>query len=157
MAFNDLALWLLVISLGIQTGAGLFETRVLVPLWACSPPQSVLAYLAVPIRADSGRRLWIFLTPLTGIISLLNLVAALLYAGPARTWWLFAAASALFVIIVTFAYFMPVLLRLPDAAKMPEAQLTRMVRLWVLLNWFRFAILVAAWFAGLKAFAIALA
>jgi hypothetical protein len=157
MAFNDLALWLLVISLGIQTGAGLFETRVLVPLWASSPPQSVLAYLAVTIRPDSGHRLWIFLTPLTGIISLLNLVAALLYAGPARTWWLFAASSALLVIIVTFAYFIPVLLRLPDAAKMPAAQLTRMVRLWVRLNWLRFAILVAAWLAGLKAFAIALA
>lgn len=156
MAFNSIALWLLVISLGIQTGAGLFETRVLVPLWACSPPQSVLAYLAVPIRPDSGRRLWIILTPLTGIISLLNLVAAFLYAGPARTWWLFAAGSALLVIIVTFAYFIPVLLRLPDAAKIPGAQLTRMVRLWVLLNWLRFMILVAAWLAGLKAFAIAL-
>ena len=72
MAFHDIALWLLVISLGIQTGAGLFETRVLVPLWASSPPQSVLAYLAVTIRPDSGHRLWIFLTPLTGIISLLK-------------------------------------------------------------------------------------
>ncbi len=157
MAFYDVALWLLVIALGIQTGAGLFETRVLVPLWASSPPQSVLAYVAVPIRADSGRRLWIILTPLTAIISLLNLVAAWLYAGPARAWWLFASASALFVIVVTFAYFVPVLLRLPDAAKMPEAQLTRMVRLWVRLNWCRFVILVAAWLAALKAFSIVLA
>jgi hypothetical protein len=129
MAFHDVALWLLVIALGIQTGAGLFETRVLVPLWASSPPQSVLAYLALPILPDSGHRLWIFLTPLTGIISLLNLIVAWLYTGPGRTWWLFAGASALFVIVVTFAYFIPVLLRLPDAAKMPEVQLTRMVRL----------------------------
>jgi hypothetical protein len=157
MAFNDVALWLLVISLGIQTGAGLFETRVLVPLWASSPPQSVLAYLAVTIRPDSGRRFWIILTPLTGIISLLNLAAAWLYAGPARPCWLFAAASALFVIVVTFAYFVPVLLRLPNAAKMPEDQLTRMVRLWVRLNWCRFVILAAAWLAALKAFSIAAA
>ncbi len=154
MAFSDVALWLLVIALGIQTGAGLFETRVLVPLWASSPPQSVLAYLAVTIRPDSGHRLWIFLTPPTGVISLLNLVAAWLYAGPGRTWWLIASALALFVIVVTFAYFVPVLLRLPDAAKMPEAQLTRMVRLWVRLNWCRFVILVAAWLAALKAFSI---
>jgi hypothetical protein len=157
MAFNDVALWLLVIALGIQTGAGLFETRVLVPLWAASPPQSVLAYLAVTIRPDSGHRLWIFLTPLTGVISLLNLVAAWLYAGPARTWWLIASASALIVIVATFAYFIPVLLRLPDARKMPEAQLTRMVRLWVRLNWCRFVILVASWLAALKAFSIAAA
>jgi hypothetical protein len=129
---------------------------VLVPLWASTPPQSVLAYLAVTIRPDSGRRLWIILTPV-GIISLHNLVAAWLYAGPARTWWLFAAASALFVIIVTFAYFVPVLLRLPDAAKMPEQQLTRMVRLWVRLNWCRLVILVAAWLAALRAFSLAAA
>ena len=149
---TQLALWLLVTALGIQTGAGLFETRVLVPLWSNSPPASVIAYSSSATRPDSGRRLWIVLTPLTGLISLVNLAAAWLNHGPGRTWWLASSGGALFVIAVTFAYFIPVLLRLPNAAQIPEAELTKMVRWWVRLNWCRFAVLVAAWLAALKAF-----
>ena len=146
------ALWLLVVALGIQTGAGLFETRVLVPLWAKSPPESVLAYNATAIKADSGHRLWIFLTPATGLISLLNLAAAWHAAEPQRTWWLASAGTAVLIIVVTFAYFVPVLLRLPQAANVPPASLTRTVRLWVVLNWLRFVVLILAWLAALKAF-----
>jgi hypothetical protein len=104
MTLTHLALWFLVVALGIQTGAGLFESRVLVPLWAQSPPGSVLAYNETVIKADSGRRLWIFLTPITGVISLINLVAAWMAAGSQRTWWLISSATALFVVAITFAY-----------------------------------------------------
>lgn len=152
MTIASIALWLLVIALGIQTGAGLFETRVLVPLWAHSPPDSVLAYHATTIKADSGRRLWIFLTPVTGVICLLNIFTAWNAAEPQRTWWLFAAAAGMAVIAVTFAYFVPVLLKLANAPGIAPAQLTGMVRTWVLLNWFRFALLLAAWLAALEAF-----
>lgn len=149
---THLALWLLVIALGIQTGAGLFESRVLVPLWANSPPASVLAYNETTIKADSGRRFWIFLTPFTGVISLLNGIAAWLATGPQRTWWLISSATAVFVVAITFAYFVPVLLRLPKASSIQPDVLTRMVRLWVRLNWLRFALLLTAWLAALKAF-----
>jgi hypothetical protein len=98
-----IALWLLVIALGVQTGAGLFETRVLVPLWANAPPASVLAYHATAIKADSGRRLWMFLTPVTGVISLLNIFAAWGAAEPQRTWWLIGSIAAVALIAVTFA------------------------------------------------------
>ena len=127
----------------------------IVPLWASAPPQSVLAYLALAIRPDSGHRLWIFLSPITGIIALVNLVAALLDHGPARSWWLMSSASAVAIIAVTFAYFVPVLLRLPKASQMPEGELTSMVRLWVRLNWIRMVVLAATWLAALKAFGIA--
>jgi hypothetical protein len=78
MHLADLALWALVLALGLQTGAGIYETRVLVPLWSASPPESVAAFFAQPMRPDSGRRLWIFLTPLTGIVCIVNLILALL-------------------------------------------------------------------------------
>jgi hypothetical protein len=41
MSIAAIALWALVIFLGVQTGAGLFETRVPVPLWSSGPPASV--------------------------------------------------------------------------------------------------------------------
>jgi hypothetical protein len=152
MTLMHLALWLLVIALGIQTGAGLFESRVLVPLWASSPPGSVRAYNETVIKADSGRRFWIFLTPITGLISLLNVFAAWLAAEPQRTWWLISSITAVFLIAITFAYFVPVLMRLPKASTIQPDALTRMVRLWVRLNWIRFILLVMAWLAALKAF-----
>jgi hypothetical protein len=69
MTATNALVWLLAVALGLQTGAGLYETRVLVPLWACAPPQSVVAYFANPMRPDSGRRFWIVLTPTLGLVS----------------------------------------------------------------------------------------
>jgi hypothetical protein len=43
-------------------------------------------------------------------------------------------------------------MKLANAPDIPPAQLTRMVRSWVLLNWFRFALLLMTWMAALKAF-----
>lgn len=37
-------LWLFVIALGIELGAGLYETLIVMPLWAGAPPDSVTAY-----------------------------------------------------------------------------------------------------------------
>ena len=56
MHLPSLALWVLVLALSLQTGAGIFETRVLVHLWSASPPESVAAFFAQPVRPDSGRR-----------------------------------------------------------------------------------------------------
>lgn len=149
-----LALWALVIALGLQTGAGIFETRVLVPLWSSSPPESVAAFFAQPIRPDSGRRLWIFLTPLTGIICLLNVILALLARTDNRSWWLTASILGIAVIVVTFAYFVPVLLTLPESSGQPPEEVKRRVQLWVRLNYVRAAVLIVAWLAALKAFAL---
>ncbi|HEY0377753.1 MAG TPA: hypothetical protein VGC87_12580 [Pyrinomonadaceae bacterium] len=38
---EQILLWLFVIFSGIVIGAGLYEMRVTVPLWANSPPESV--------------------------------------------------------------------------------------------------------------------
>lgn len=148
------ALWALVVGLGIQTGAGLFETRVLVPLWASAPPASVVAYNAQPLRPDTGRRFWLLLTPTVGLISLINLVLAWLSRGAQRAWWLGAAATAVAVVAVTFAYFVPVLLWLVRADERPAGQVAAKVRWWVRLNWLRVLALVLAWLAALKALSI---
>lgn len=146
MSLTAIALWALVIALGVQTGAGIFETRVLVPLWSDDPPASVAAYFAQPLRPDSGRRLWIFLSPVTTVIAVVNLILAFMSTGPRRGWWIAGAAGGVVVLIATFAYFVPVLLSLPrDGARAK-------VRTWVYLNYVRAAVLIAAWIASLHAF-----
>jgi hypothetical protein len=151
-----IALWALVIFLGVQTGAGIYETRVVVPLWSSAPPASVAAFLAQPLRPDSGRRLWIFLTPTTAVIAVVNLIVALMSTGPRRPWWIAGAASGVAVLVATFAYFVPVLLSLPRMRELPEGDATAKVKMWVALNYVRAAVLVFAWIASLKAFSYGL-
>ena len=151
-----MALWALVIFLGVQTGAGIFETRVLVPLWSSDPPASVAAFLAQPLRPDSGPRFWIFLSPTTALIAILNLILALMSTGPRRPWWIAGSAGGVAVLVATFAYFVPVLLSLPRMRELPEGDAAAKVKAWVGLNYVRAAVLAAAWIASLKAFSYGL-
>jgi hypothetical protein len=43
-SISQIFLWLFVIALGIEIGAGLYETLVVLPLWTSAPPASVTAY-----------------------------------------------------------------------------------------------------------------
>ncbi len=83
-------LWLFVINLGIVCGAGLYEARIVVPLWASSPPESLRS-------PDSGRRFWAFVTTVSlTLLTLGNLVAGLATHGPRRG-WLFAAVALILI------------------------------------------------------------
>src|SRR2546425_7494290 len=92
-------LWLFVINLGIVCGAGLYEARIVVPLWASAPPESLRS-------PDSGRRFWAFVTtvPLT-LLTLGNLVVGLATHGPRRRWLLAAVSLILIERALTFSYF----------------------------------------------------
>ncbi|HEV2719919.1 MAG TPA: DUF1772 domain-containing protein [Thermoanaerobaculia bacterium] len=146
------ALWVLVILLGLQLGAGMYETLVIVPLWSSNPPSSIAVFFGQPLRPDPGRRLWIYLSPLTAIVSIANLGLAWFSAEPRRTWWLAGAACAVIVLAATFAYFVPAILALAKSANDPAA--AAKARRWVALNWIRAALLVIAWLAVLKAFSL---
>ena len=152
MNIADLALWALVVALGIQSGAAIYEARVIVPLWSGAPPESVTAFFAQPLRPDSGRSLWIFLTPLTSAITVINLFFAAMTTGLNRAWWLGGSIGAVGVLIPTFAYFVPVLRSLPRISELPRDSAIRKVRVWRTLNYFRAAILIGSWLAVLKAF-----
>ena len=143
MYLAETLLWLFVINLGIVFGAGLYETRIVVPLWASSPPESLRS-------PDSGRKFWVFVTtiPLT-LLSLANLVAAWQAQGPRQTWWLAAAVVILVERIVTFSYFIPTMLRLQRATIL-NAELKAGVAQWARLNYLRSVLTLAAWLAALK-------
>ncbi len=141
-------LWLFIIFLGIAFGAGLYESRVVVPMWTSDPPTS----LASP---DSGHRFWAFVTtgPLT-LLTVANLVAALQTQGPARAWWLTAAIVTLVERAATFGYFIPTIIRLQRTPTLtPTAVRTALAR-WVRLNYVRNTLTLVAWFAALKVLAM---
>ena len=140
-------LWLFIISLGIAFGAGLYESRVVVPMWTSDPPAS----LASP---DSGHRFWAFVTtgPLT-LLTVANLVAALRTQGPARAWWLTAAIVTLVERAATFGYFIPTIIRLQRTPTLTQTAVRTALARWVRLNYVRNTLTLVAWIAALKVLA----
>ena len=149
-----LALWLFVINLGIAFGAGLYEHRIVVPDWISTTPGGSHWHPDAVRVDDTGRRFWILVTtiPLT-LLTLINLVAGWQSRGPQRGWWLTAAIAALADRAMTFGYFIPTMVRLMDAPD--SAASVAAATLWSNLNYVRHAIVLAAWLAALKAFALA--
>ena len=141
-------LWLFIIFLGIAFGAGLYESRVVVPMWTSDPPAS----LASP---DSGRRFWAFVTtgPLT-LLTVANLVAALQTQGPARGWWLTAAIVTLVERAATFGYFIPTIIRLQRKPTLTQTAVRTALARWVRLNYVRNTLTLVAWIAALKVLAM---
>ena len=140
-------LWLFIIFLGIAFGAGLYESRVVVPLWTSNPPAS----MASP---DSGHRFWAFVTtgPLT-LLTVANLVLALQSQGPARAWWLTAAVVTLVERVGTFGYFIPTIIRL-SRKPAGDPRLRAGLAWWVRLNYVRNTLTLVAWIAALKVLVI---
>jgi hypothetical protein len=154
-------LWLFVIALGIELGAGLYETLVVVPLWAAAPPDSVIAYYrhnaANPQFAlNAGGRFWIFATPLVGLTAIAALLSGLKTRPEHRKWRIAGAVLALLVVVSTFAWFVPNIIKLMSEAvmQMSADEVASLTNWWVRLNWVRAVLYLAAWLAALRALTI---
>jgi hypothetical protein len=149
-------LWLFVINLGIAFGAGLYESRIVVPQWLRSSEETGYRWDAAAAReANTGLRFWVYVTtiPLT-LITLASFVAIFGVDGGARGWWMGAALAALVDRILTFAYFIPTMLRLMRNEGLSPEKAVSTARRWVRLGYVRHAATLAAWLAALKAFAL---
>lgn len=143
----EVLLWLFVINLGIVLGAGLYELRVVVPLWASNPPASIG-------QPDSGLRFWAWAAtgPLT-LLCLANLYLAWQSLGPRHNWWLIAAVIVLIERLMTFGYFIPTILRLQRSER-PPAEVRASFSQWIAFNFARIALVLAAFLLALKALAL---
>ena len=88
-------LWLFILNLGVEFGAGLYEGRIVFNNWLITSPDSTLHWNAEAARHDNtGLRFWVFVTtvPLR-LLTLANLIAAWRAVGTLRAWWLAAAVA----------------------------------------------------------------
>ncbi|MGI5862905.1 MAG: DUF1772 domain-containing protein [Myxococcales bacterium] len=150
---SRILLWLLVIDLGMALGAGLFESRIVVPDWIVSVDSGVAFNADAARHDDTGRRFWVAVTtvPLT-LLTLANLLVAWRATGRTRKWWLGAALIALAERIFTFSYFIPTMVRLMEAPA-PQELGSEMAR-WAQLDYLRHAVVLAALLAALGAFSL---
>jgi hypothetical protein len=157
-SIQSIILWLFVIVVGISIGAGIYESRVLVPLWSAAPPDTVIAYYqhnaAYPQFApDQGGRFWIFASPLAALLTAAMLISAYWTSGSHRKWRLAAAVLALIAYVATFAWFVPGIIRLSssDVLTMNRDDVASLATWWVNLNTVRVFFMTTAWIAALRA------
>jgi hypothetical protein len=149
-----IALWLFVINLGIACGAGFYEHRIVVARWITTSPETGAHWNADAARQDdTGRRFWAWATtvPLTSL-TLLNLYLSWHATGAVRGWWLAAGTAALADRALTFSYFIPVMMGLMGASDSTET--AALATRWSTFNYARHALVLAAWLAALRAFAL---
>jgi hypothetical protein len=133
--WKSILLWLFVINLGIACGAGLYESRVVIPQWAEIPPQD---------WPNTGLMFWVYVTtiPLT-LLTGANLISAWTNRSAKRYWWLSAAGVILLERIATFAYFIPTMVSL-TSPELPDAT----------VNHGRHVLSLTGWLMALKALSL---
>lgn len=153
----QILLWLFVINLGIALGAGLYESRIVVPQWISYSPESGYRWNVEAARqANTGVNFWVYVTtvPLT-LLTLANLFVAWRWSrGELRRWWLGAGFGTVADKILTFGYFIPVMLRLMGDESIPPAEAVATALQWARFDWMRHAIDFVAWLAALRAFGL---
>ena len=151
---SRITLWLFVIALGIDVGAGLYETRIVVPLWSSGVPGTLAAGNAYArVAIDAGMRFWALVTPVVGLLALATLVTGLRWPHPQLGWRIAACVAELAAFAMTMLYFRPTLERLfmGHGAGLPRDAIEATVRHWVRWGWLRVGISVFAWCAALAA------
>lgn len=150
-------LWLFIIALGIDVGAGLYETRIVVPLWSSGVPETLAAGNAYGrVAIDAGMRFWALVTPAVGLLALATLVTGFRSPEPQPTWRVVACVAELCAFAMTMLYFRPTLERLfmHHGAGLTRDAALATVRHWVRWGWLRVGISVGALCAALVALAL---
>jgi len=152
----EILLWLFIMNLGIAFGAGLYETKIILPQWFNKSEDGVYSVnLKAMNETDTGRKFWGFVTtmPLT-LLTIANLIVALRSGEPRHDWWLASSLIVLVERMATFCFFIPVAIQLMKADTLKPEAISSKVNLWIRLNYFRNLLTVLGWIAALKTLSI---
>ena len=153
----QVCLWLFVSLLALQIGAGAYETRVVVPVWTGSPPESVWGWNADPRYAlRPFERFWIFATPALAASAVALVVASWKTRSAQRVWVLASCALTLLLVAATYAYFVPAQFELlaRRAEGLSGEEVSAKVERWLLLHRLRAPFYLAAWLMSLRALSL---
>jgi hypothetical protein len=150
-------LWLFVVLAAMVVGGGLYELRVVIPLWAHAPPESVWQFASLrtsqPLYTpNAGIRLWIFLTPLHLLIAIATFVASLKTLDPHRRWVMISTAIFIVLHLAALFYFVPALDKIFSSQNsgMSPAEVVSRVHVWVYGTWIRFVFGIVGFVCGVR-------
>jgi Domain of unknown function (DUF1772) len=145
-------LLLLVVFVGVQFGAGLYEKVVVVPQWADLPGNLVVGEIEASAMKSAGRAFWPFVSPVVGILAIVNLVVAWRSPTANRRWWIAGAALMCAYAIFSYSYFVPQMLMLQAGGDLwPAGRVEGLVDTWTSANYLRMTIGAAGWLCALRA------
>lgn len=152
----EVLLWLFVINLGIAFGAGLYESRIVVPQWLSFSGETGYRWNAEAARsADVGLRFWVYVTTLPlSLLTFASLIVAWWAPTGVRNWWLAAAAAAFVDRMMTLTYFIPAMIKLMRGEAFEQSEAVAKALQWVRLGYIRHAATLVAWLAALKALSL---
>lgn len=151
-AFSLGVVWLFVIAAGILLGGSIFEGVVLTPMWSHDLPDSVRQWQHGGVQAT----FFAVATPLYGLLSI-ALIAVSFGMPPAqKKWSLVAGVLGFAVIIMTFAFFLPILQQTEfnQGAGLSGEEITRLVTRFKTWHWGRWATISISWLSGLRALSL---
>ena len=146
-----LVLFIFFIQFGM--GGGLYEVLVIYHRWKKDVrPENLVQKLQDSGQAAATRRFWPIISPPLSLLSIINIVLAWQYTGAARTIWLTAALIVFIDRIITFAYFVPTMMRkFEHPEKIEERRLKKAVQVWTFLSPVRLLFELSAWSLALWA------
>jgi hypothetical protein len=156
MNITEILLLCSVINIGIALGAGLYETKIVLPLWFNKSANGNYHVNFDNMRSiDSGRKFWVFVTtiPFT-LLMITNLAVAFQSQPPLHNWWVAATLIILIERIGTFTFFIPTAIKLQKGENLITEKISKLITWWLRLNYVRNALTLAALFVFLKALLI---
>jgi Domain of unknown function (DUF1772) len=101
---------------------------------------------------SAGRVFWPFVSPVVGILAVVNLVVAWRSRTPNRRWWIAGGALICAYAIFSYSYFVPQMLMLQaGGASWPAGRVEGLAGTWTNLNHLRMTIGAAGWLCALRA------
>lgn len=142
-------LWLWIVTVTILLGGGIFEHLVLTPLWAGSPPESVVQWPYGVVQA----RFFAIISPLSFLLSIALLIASFWMPKPTRKWVWVSGISMLILGVTTVTFFVPILqeTQATRGAGLSGEEITTLVYQFKTFNLVRWTLAIVGWATAWRA------
>jgi len=128
-------------------GGGLYEVLVIYPGWKHDvDPLTLRAKLQSSGQILAAKRFWPIVSPAQVLLSVINIILAWNHTGGAQAYWLAAAVAVFIGRLITFSYFIPVMIRkIMQPETIEASRLRAIVKQWIALSPLRLVIELFAW------------
>jgi hypothetical protein len=138
---------LLFLTVTLAMGGGLYEILVIYPGWKHdADPLTLRAKLHSSGQILAAKRFWPIVSPAQVLLSVINIALAWNHTGGAHAYWLAAAVAVFINRLITFSYFIPVMIhKIMQPETIEAARLRAIVKQWTALSPLRLLFELFAW------------
>jgi len=144
---TTIAAVLLFLTVTLSMGGGLYEVLVIYPGWKHDvDPLTLRGRLQSSGQILAAKRFWPIVSPAQVLLSVINIPLAWNHTGGAHAYWLAAAVAVFISRVITFSYFIPVMIRkIMQPETIEASRLRAIVKQWIALSPLRLVIELFAW------------